>query len=994
MKSFIHSILIIASIFSIAPLHGMGIGEALSRSIERTMNRINRIRGERSSASPSRVPSSSPLASTSPAAFPGAGGDVMPEPYGAPVSTEELKLLEEVKSKMGEKEVLDKDLLARIKSAHSSYVYSVLLDHTQWGLEPELLRHADDRERYARKLPKIKSLLDLTRDGDLPCEKERLEAAYSIFIERSNMFCSKVLAISQKDPVFAAMLNTFPVYAQINAGAAQKQLEAIVEKNINDEISLTNMHSTGDQYKLLGMLKQLNSARFEEYAQSECTQSLHMFLRTIIDHPEMSEPLKGTILAPEQLIEQTLNRAAEKDERGEWALGVLLRDGQKYHEQYKDRIVSVLQKKEGKKFSDFVRDLSGSPSEKLRGLERARQQEQSEAALEEKLYRLRIEGDNAAQRRLIDELLSVSVEKQAELDGLIYEALKGHETPSDYGIQKLLYRAQERKDECFSEMLCDYFKLSPKKRSVSTVSEAFECALESGDLPIFRMAHIMSVAKETGLSLVMRPELLKKYKCNVIKADEISLKERSQALNDLLKDGLIDDIEREVATVEGTVFGRYATAALHAHGSPLFSKDYFAARRELQELSKEHEGLISDPDNLKELYNPFIDPQSRCAGSISYPFFSGRHDPIHQLVYETFQNPSFSGQCIVGYALNDYAFSRDFSKGRNYRLYVCDKKTGHPMWALPFTSKKPHPYTIVNRGGAAGKNYLYCVTDDGFVQYDLESGEERYRFTSPVEGEKRKEFPYRDELIIDEHISITKNGIVYFINKGKLAIWDGSSDGVTLVKLSARAGEGVVVGENLVYNADGSKLFLINKEGEISEIADDYEGKLTEVNGTLIYRQEDKNLVCIDPISKEQQWKISLDAPLQGSPQLSSDGSKLFVLTYKSLSAFEVIDKSLSAFSVSADSIKPLWKESIEKDRSVEINQFALSEDGAVIYGIHNGVHRTDSKGVKLLGRPVYKFDTEHGIKQLLYEIEIGYWLELCGIDSGKIFLRCKSQNC
>ena len=814
------------------------------------------------------------------------------------------------------------DLAAKIIAAKSKRVYSSVLDKVSSKFS-------------GMSCEKRKQLLALAHDWALSHgQQERLAEGYSEFI----LSC---------ETVSDEMVDIFLKFAQAAPRDALKTLETFTQDYVEE---FGCVYPSFEFLQLVTMLKRCGSEKFDEYAQQILRDGEMRSLLPMVSDPARARKLEGTPFTPNQFIERIFEQALA-NKKGARGFVWLLQDGQSHHEQHQERIAASLPDFIAKNPSshEAVMALFKSPSAELR-----------ESALSVLIEQLCTQEDYSCRRKYIDALLKSSevpegVEVPADVDELhrrMFTACKEQETPYDYGIQKLLVHRFELvgNDQLLVEMLRGYLNVSPDMCSSYAIGDLLQCALASKSIPVSRFAQIIATANDSKFVQYMPQEFLKRFKLDAIQDEAISLKERCQLLSDLLQAGQPADVRPLIEGLSDSAFKEYGGRLIEVLTASEGSKAYFAARRALIELSKKEVEFSAGLDIVMRQRGPLYSSLEAREES--------RDDQVHVSVQKSLKSPQFpTGQLFFGYVEDE---GPDFAK-KNYCLYACDKESGYPLWALPVTSSKQHPYAIF-------EDSVYCVTDEGgIIQYDLNSGEEKNRFDSPVEDEQTRA------------LHITRGGILYHLKEKQVAIQNLKDGSVTTQTFPDVRGplKFELVGEHLVAwkGREVRELFLIDKNGTrelpINNTRVRGNPKVVGDEHRLIYSRygdarDDRSLICIDSNSGDPQWEFPFDSSLQGAPILSPDGRTLFVLTKKTLTA-------LSTQILSDGKPDVLWKTPRTGIRNLQI---VLSDDGTLMYG------------VETIGGKLYQFDTKTGKKTYLYGDYSGGKDALLGIFNNKLYMQ------
>ena len=786
-------------------------------------------------------------------------------------------------------------------------------------------------------------------------KKDTMKEMYKSFVQED--------ILRKEDSFSDDGIDVLHSYYRLDPESALRCIEYFSKKRAVEYISQAQFSNKvkDDSLRLFGMLYQYKSKKFEEYAAQVLKDKLDSLLCVVFAHPQRMKELRGSMLDFDTIMEKVFESALTIDDEGRSsdAFKVLLERGQDYHVAYENRISQLLPDYI-KKFpykDRGLRALFDSPSEFLRS--------ESVSTLIEYVASFDKRADSYSYQSCVNDLFEKKSEKNAEeldLYGKLYNSFKKHGYSADYGVQKLFLHLQQSGASQLNSraLMGEYLNLSPEFLKNSTqvplkefVTGALQQALVTETIAFDRLSSVVASAQKTGLQQYIAQNFLKQFKKASVVREDVSLKEREQFLEDLIRDnGDSLDISELVGNIPESVFKTYAQQLLAAMNPNQTYYAHFAARRALAELHKEHEDLPENPrvvsDRYSRLYNPFNWYGKRTKSE------------VHITVKQEFMHPTVpAGDLCFGW--------HDSRQGPDteYCFYACDKKTGYPVWVAPFENKK-------REGLLHGiwQDFVYCVTDDGVImQFDKNNGQHVSTITPSIQDTSIKKF------------HITPQGMLYLVTQKNITTIDlqGGREIITPMPEYANENYASFVGEKLVLpNYKTHDLFLIGRDS-ISNIktpnSDHFDHPRVIGNDDLLVYTYDAgtrqdSLVGVNPQTGAQLWKYDPDAELQGMPKFSADGSKLFVLTEKKLIALSLQHQTIQG--------QPcvLWETSLEEKFSNKINQILPSEDGMKIYGIQEDYGK------------LYQFDIQTGSATYLYDANLGRIQKLVGTCEDKVYIQ------
>jgi len=527
----------------------------------------------------------------------------------------------------------------------------------------------------------------------------------------------------------------------------------------------------------------------------------------------------------------------------------------------------------------------------------------------------------------IDKLLTKILDQYPELydkpviEGYesLYQVAKAH--GDDYTVQRLWLHCLKKEDaESFAWMrnsVCDYLNLEQAKGSQEEwakispmifLNGSLQHASRENKVSLPRMRAFIKTADTTKLAESIYRDFLDSFKMRTLTSEETPLDERAAFLDTMAMtrcNQSLSDLSATVNALPESPFKQHADIVLQLLTKQMSWYESCALKRKLLELARQYPGLVGCPEVIR----------ARC-GALHNAYEWSCFDREEEILNTALTVPaSYEGPWLLQYVRRD---RNRYSTSDYYRLYACDKESGHACWAAPFTVKEPKQYHVFN-------NNVLCLTDEGaLVELDSKTG-------MPLSSS------FFSTLAPVEHFCVTPKGLVYALTGKDIESFDTVAQQRFIMRIPtqyATVEELVPVGERIAcYDQNDNVLLIGDKTGTwfTVPVPDSFHSITIVGNDTKVIYAHEASLTCVNPHNGVVEWTYLLPNKYSHTLYLSSDGNTLFLSG----------DDGIRALSVSDTKNQPqvLWHSKPLSSLDImmtKVNHLIVSPGGTLLYGWHS----------------------------------------------------------
>lgn len=731
------------------------------------------------------------------------------------------------------------------------------------------------------------------------------------------------------------------LYANINRKNALKLLSLFKKLSIDE-----NTWNLGKyEFELLLLIYNLDSAMFEESANSLKKTHLNLLLKGFLTNAYYIEKFKNSSLSLSSIIQFGFDTLLSFDNTKETYyipqdfFDVFATEAQDYHEEFAKQLLTVLPSllHTYPYFYKSIASLCKSSIKKIR------------IAAFNEIKRFLTQSNNVLTPDVYSELLSNLAIDQIAQDydttpNLIYKDLYNgfKAVENEINIQILLIHLLSNPSTATSaqELLIDHLKITAPaiitslKNIVNPVLFVSAALQVAKALPNTQLTKIIAIAQETGFTSYINKDFLLKLQEEQLYKKNTTVKNRVVFLNALLmeifKNNGTDITALKIMLgsfsyalshhIEPGIFKRYAQAVLRSVDADIPSYLNFAAKQELHALHAENPDLDPEPiiiaTTTGRLFNVFEQYFSK-----SPLFLKNLHN--------YFKNPCITNTGFV------FGFVRD-PKTSTYCFHACNAETGYALWRASMHSLQPTAY-------AYWQNTIYLAHGNApsISVLDINTGLNK----------KDVWFPYPHNIA---DIKITSSGIMYVmqmdlsnhtyilnclnLNTNVLCY----SVPVNSLRYNYIANDRLAILTNPntveIYSAECQKPQKIALPDSLWF----YESLILFNNNCMLYFHNN-TLKCLNLADTKLLWELKFPHPITQKPILAGNNEILYVVT----------EKEIAALSINID---PRKTEQIIWQNLYANLKIMLSSDENTLYGI-------DSASGTL-----YSIDCHNGTKTEIYQ--------------------------
>ncbi len=384
--------------------------------------------------------------------------------------------------------------------------------------------------------------------------------------------------------------------------------------------------------------------------------------------------------------------------------------------------------------------------------------------------------------------------------------------------------------------------------------------------------------------------------------------------------------------------------------------EYICNREKLQRLLSDNEDFAIQLDSIRS-----SSPDYYFNALWSKTGATDDASKIHLSVEQKLNRAELRGDMMFGYV-------KSYSDGNYYRFYACaSDDVGHTVWASPFNLKERTPFVV-------HEDVVYWVSNTNeIVLFNKFNGSIIKTIKLPVQ-DKIKDIHIADKTLFalyEDHLCIanleTKSHITpqlppsintnkyHFIGDKIIFVTHNEERTRTNIRIFDKKGS------EQIFDIDSFDTFLSLD-------------RIVQGNQDMLWYADNnrKKVIFLDFATGKKLWEYQLADRLKEA-QLSKKGDKLFLLTAGQLIALDMR---------STPATQPilLWQTSIEKGEAwhrKEITNIVVSDDGSVVYGIHDD-----------FGGALFQFDSQTGAKRYLYDVNEARTHRLLGTYDGKLYIQ------